>query len=229
MKEKGMGRTRLGRFAAVTIPATVATAGLGFAVLQGMVGASISSATPFQVAGATATGDDLELTANNVSTAADDGTASGDVADSSEGTGTNKKDALVSLKNGSVSDLCMAADTQTPLGTLGLKIQSSGDVSLGSGWTDLSADSLAADSATLPTTDIGYAQGDLAEQAAANSAGYSEGGFSLATDVTDAAKSDTGGISLTNLDVDAYALTLSGLSLNNLSISPEFGSVEGSC
>ncbi|MFT4287167.1 DUF6230 family protein [Nocardioides sp.] len=212
-----MGRTRLGRFAAVAVPATVVSAGLGVAILQGMVGAALSSATAFQVAGSAATGDELELTANNV-TAAN--------SEASAGTGTAKKDALVSLQNGAVEDLCLAADTTTPLGVLGIKITSAGSVSLGSGWTDLSADSLGASQATLPTTDIGYSQSDLAHQDNTTSSGYADGGFSLATDVNN---STSGGISLTDLDASVYALTLNGLTLNNLSISPTLGSVEGTC
>ncbi len=219
MIEKGMGRTRLGRFAAVAVPATVVSAGLGVAILQGMVGAALASSTPFQVAGSSATGDELELTANNVTSAVSE-------ADGSDTNATPKKDALVSLQNGAVTDLCLAADTTTPFGTLGIKIVSGGTVSLGSGWTDLSADSLAADSATLPTTDIGYAQSQLAHQDASTSTGYADGGFSLATNVNNAT---AGGISLDGLDASVYALTLDGLTLNDLSIVPTLGSVEGTC
>ncbi len=215
MIEKGMGRTRLGRFAAITVPATVATAGLGFAMLQGMVGAALASATSFDVTGSQATGDALELTANYVSAAASDADA----------TATNKKDALVSLKNGVVTDLCLAADTAVPvLGTLGIKITAAGDVSLGSGYTDLAADSLTGAQADLGQTKIGYAQTELLHQDnATTSPGYTEGGFSLAT--TDA----VGAVDIQGLDAKVYALTLDGLSISNLAIAAQTGSVEGTC
>ena len=214
MKQKGMGATRLGRFAAVTVPATVVTAGLGLAITQGMVGAALASATSFQVGGTAATGDGMELTANYTSS------ATSDVDD----TVTNKKDALVTLKNGAVQDMCLAADTAVPvIGTLGLKIEANGNTSLGAGYTDLAADSLNGASAVLGETKIGYAQSDLIHQDGTTSPGYAEGGFSLAT--SEAA----GAVNITGLDAQVYALTLSGLSLSNLAISATAGTVEGSC
>ena len=214
MKQKGMGATRLGRFAAVTVPATVVTAGLGLAITQGMVGAALASATSFQVGGTAATGDGMELTANYTSS------ATSDVDD----TATNKKDALVTLKNGAVQDMCLAADTAVPvIGTLGLKIEANGNTSLGAGYTDLAADSLNGASAVPGETKIGYAQSDLTHQDGTTSPGYAEGGFSLAT--SEAA----GSVNITGLDAQVYALTLSGLSLSNLAISATAGTVEGSC
>ncbi len=59
-KEMGMGRTRLGRFAAVTVPATLLTAGLGVAMLQGMVGAVLSSADGFTLNSDRITSDGLK-------------------------------------------------------------------------------------------------------------------------------------------------------------------------
>ena len=214
MKQKGMGATRLGRFAAVTVPATVVTAGLGLAITQGMVGAALTSATSFQVGGTAATGDGMELTANYTSS------ATSDVDD----TATNKKDALVTLKNGAVQDMCLAADTAVPvIGTLGLKIEANGNTSLGAGYTDLAADSLNGASAVLGETKIGYAQSDLTHQDGTTSPGYAAGGFSLATSEA------TGSVNITGLDAQVYALTLSGLSLSNLAISATAGTVEGSC
>lgn len=214
MKQKGMGATRLGRFAAVTVPATVATAGLGLAITQGMVGAALASATSFDVAGTSATGDGMELTANFTEAATSDVNAAT----------TNKKDALVSLKNGAVTDMCLAADTAVPvIGTLGLKITSAGSTSLGAGYTDLAADSLAGSAATLGQTKIGYAQQELTHQDGTTSGGYAEGGFSLAT--TEA----PGAVDIADLNAKVYALTLSGLTLSNLNISASATPVEGTC
>lgn len=216
MKEKGMGRTRLGRFAAITVPATVATAGLGFAVVTGLVSANLASATSFDIAGDAATGDALELTANYTEGATTDTDASVQ----------NKNAALVSLKNGAVQNLCLAADTAVPVvGTLGLKIESTGNVSLGPGWTDLAAVSLQSDEATLGTTAIGYAQTELDHQPTlgASNFGYAEGGFSLAT------QEAAGAVDLDGLDASVYALTLDGLNLANLNIALSTTPVEGTC
>lgn len=213
MKEKGMGRTRLGRFAAVTIPATVASVGLGAAMLNGMVGAALASSSAFQVTGSQATGDGMELTANYVEAA----TSETDI------TVDEKADALVSLKNGALTDMCLAADTNVPVvGTLGIKIQSSGEVGLGSDWTDLAANSLNGDTADLGTTHIGFAQDDLVHQDATTSNGYRAGGFGMQT-------VGNGSVDIGGLDAELYALTLDGLSLANLAISATPGGVAGTC
>ncbi len=208
-----MGRTRLGRFAAVTVPATVASVGLGAAMLNGMVGAALASSTSFQVTGSQATGDGMELTANYVSAATSE----------TDATSTSKSDALVSLKNGTISDMCLAADTTVPvIGILGIKIESSGDVSLGSDWTDLAANTLGGDTAALGETHIGFAQNDLTHQDATTSNGYAAGGFGMET-------TGDGSVDIGNLDADLYALTLDGLTLQNLAIAATPGKVEGSC
>lgn len=209
-----MGRTRLGRFAAITVPATAVSVGLGAAMLNGMVGAALASSSSFQVTGDSAKGTGMELTANYVQAATSDANA----------TPTNKSDALVSLKDGVVSNMCLAADTDV-LGfqLLGIKITSSGDVSLGTGWTDLSADSLGGSHAELGETLIGYAQADLAHQDAQTSPGHTPGGFSMKTsDGQDA-------VDISDLDSQLYALTLAGLSLDNLAISASTTAVEGTC
>lgn len=214
MKEQGTGRTRLGRFAAVTIPATIASVGLGAAMLNGMVGAALASSSSFQVTGDSAKGTGMELTANYVSAATSD----------SDDTASNKKDALVSLKDGTIANMCLAADTQVAgFQALGLKITSTGNVSLGTGWTDLAADALGGSQAVLGETLIGYAQSDLDHQDALTSPGYSEGGFSMKT--SDGATA----VDITDLDSELYALTLAGLSLNDLAISASGAQVEGTC
>lgn len=217
MIEKGMGRTRLGRFAAITVPATIATAGLGFAMLQGMVGAALASSSSFVVKGSQTTGDSMELTANYVKTA---------TSETNSSTSANSKDAMVSIRNGKVTNMCLAADTTVPVvGVLGLKIASTGTVNLGTGWTDLATDSLNGATAVLGSTRIGYAQSDLGHQsamAAADNLGYQQGAFSMATgDAT-----STGTVNIGGLDAKVYALTLNGLSMSNLAISAVTGTVE---
>lgn len=251
MKQKGMGRTRAVRFAAVTIPATVAAAGLGFAVVQGMVGATLASSTGFVIQSDRAGGSQMELTASGV------GHAASDQNDSS----ANGPTALVSLKGGAVSNMCLGADTKIPLLNtyVGLKIGSSTPVNLGSGWTELNAGSLSSGKTVLPQTDIGYAVGgssiteqlqDPAQSASATGNG-APGGFSLGTDVTNSSGVTQGGqpgnsggapaantapqittnsftpgsVDIDNLDANVYSMTMSGLTLNSMSIKPTLGGV----
>jgi hypothetical protein len=213
MKETGMGRTRLGRFAAVTVPATAVTLGLGFAMVQGMVSAQLSATDPFKVKAANATADGLELSLRGATVAAsqDDGTNS-----------TDKKSALVTLKNGKITDLKLCADQPLPgpLGTLGLTLSATGEVPLGA-TTDLSADAVNAANAVLPATDIGIAQSQLEHQSTV--AGGRAGGFGLNT------AGAAGSVKLDGLDADAYSLSLSGLTVSNLSIAPQLGSAMAGC
>lgn len=201
MREKGMGRTRLGRFAALTVPATIATAGLGFAIVQGMVAANLSAADPFTVAGTEARGTGLELSLRGAETA---------TANNNDDV-TTKKSALVTLKQGTIDGLCLAVNQPVPiLGNIGLNITAPGTTSLGD--VDLSADSIAAGATTLPQTSIGVAQSALPSQSGIAN-GYQEGGFGLLA---------SGNVTLANLDADVYALTLESLEFGSgLTIAPQ--------
>ncbi|WP_203336422.1 DUF6230 family protein [Nocardioides limicola] len=200
MKEKGMGRTRLGRFAAVTVPATAASLGLGLAIVQGSVSASLSSAEPFQVASPAAAGTGLELSMRAATTA----TSNADVSP------TSKKSAMVTLKGGSLNGLCLAANQDTIIGNIGLTIASPSNVSVGD--LDISADSVTADTATLPYTEIGIAENELDHQ---SSTSANPGGFGMQSD---------GAVSLAGLEATAYGLTLAnGLTLADLQIAPVLG------
>ena len=200
-----MGRTRLGRFAAVTVPATIATAGLGFAMVQGLVTAQLSAAEPFQVKGSSTTGEGLELSLRAAETATSD----------TDDTATSNKSALVTLKDGVVNDLCLAANQATGLPLLpniGLTINAAGATELGD--VNLSADSISSSAATLPQTDIGVAQSQLDTQSGVTN-GYREGGWGLES---------TGNVSLTAMDADVYALSLQGLTFGSgLTIAPTAG------
>lgn len=213
MKEKGMGRTRLGRLAAVTIPATAVTVGFGVAIIQGAVTAQLSATDAFKVKGASATATGLELSMRGASVAASQ--SDGDPANA-----VQKKSALVTLANGKVTDLKLCADQPlpAPLGVLGLTVSAVGEVNLGTS-VDLSADAVKAGVATLPSTEIGVAQSQLDHQSTV-AQGYNAGGFGLES---------TGAVNLAGLDADAYGLTLGGVTLNNLNITPQLGSAESNC
>lgn len=204
MKVKGMGRTRLGRLAAVTVPATVVSLGFGYAMLQGMVSAQLSAAQPFQVTGESATATGLETSLRSVTTA----------TTNDNGAETEKKSALLTLKDGKVNDLCLAANQPVPiLGNIGLNLTAGGSVNLGA-VTDLNADDVAAAAATLPRTEIGVAQSQLDHQQGV-AKGYAPGGWGLES---------TGAVSLTDLDADTYALSLGSLDLSSgLRILPKLG------
>jgi len=211
MKEKGMGRTRLGRLAVVTVPATVASLGFGLAITQGLVSASIASANTFQVAGSNAAASGLELSLRGASVATSD----------ADGTSTQKKSALVTLKNGTITDLCMAVNQSTgitALPNIGLTIKAAGDTALGTS-VDLNADKIdSTGTTTLPTTSIGVSEQELTQPKDATT-GYRPGGFGMVSGKATGAV--TGDVTIPALKAQAYGLTLSnGLSLTNLSIAP---------
>lgn len=203
MKEQGMGRTRLGRLAAVTIPATAASLGLGYAIIQGAVVAQLSAAKPFDVKAASANADGLELSLQG----ADVATSDDDIAT------TTKKAAKVTLINGRVTDMCLAANQSgiPVIGSLGLTISAGGQVPLGT--TTLNADSITTTgTAALGHTEIGVAESELDNQAPDS---INPGGFGMESDEP---------LSMQGLNAKTYALELSGLTLaSGLSIVPEIG------
>jgi hypothetical protein len=215
MKEKGMGRTRLGRFAAVTVPATALSLGFGFAIVNGAMAASLSASDPFKVKGVSATADGLELSLRNATKATSDTVGTAD-------TGANHS-ALVTLANGKINTLKMCVDQ--PIGlpglpVIGLVLNVPGDTALGAA-TDISATSVSAATANLGATEIGIAQSQLDHQSTV--AGAHAGGFGLET-------TGLGSVQLGALNADAYALSLGGLNLaSGLTIAPSASAVEATC
>lgn len=207
MIKKGTGRTKLGRFAALAVPGTVVAGGLGFAILQGMVAAQLSSANAFQIQGERALGDGLELSLRDATTAVSD--ANGDA--------TQNKSALVTLYNGRINGgMCLAANNSAPIvGNIGLVLNIRDDVSLGN--VDLSADAVRAGGYTsLPSTRIGVAEKELDHQSSVP--GGHAGAFGLES---------TGDVELNQLDADVYAIQLGGLELaSGLDIIPKLGRAE---
>lgn len=189
------GRTRLGRFAAITVPAALASAGLGFAVIQGMASAALSAAEPFELGSKQMSASSLQLNldAASAATSATDATAG------------YKKAARAEVTDTKLSTLCLAAGHKLPvLGeVLGLKIESPSEVAVGD--VTLQADALNASTAKLPKTSIGVASTWDDD---------TKGGFGLKS---------TGDVTLDDLDAKAYALDISGLTLQDLAISPQVG------
>ncbi|HET7734406.1 MAG TPA: DUF6230 family protein [Nocardioidaceae bacterium] len=198
-----MGRTRLGRLAAVTVPATAMSLGFGYAIVQGAVTAQLSAANPFEVTATSATADGLELSLQGA-TAATSNTST---------TPATKKAAKVTLINGKVTNMCLAANQANipVLGSLGLTISATGEVPLGT--TTLNADSVSSSgAAVLGHTSIGVAESELDNQAAQST---NPGGFGMESDEP---------LSLAGLNAKAYALELGGLTLaDGLSIAPVIG------
>lgn len=189
------GRTRLGRFAAITVPAALASAGLGFAVIHGMASAALSSAEPFELGS-------KQMTASGLQLNLDAASAATSVTDATSG---YKKAARAEVTDTKLSTLCLAAGHQLPvLGeVLGLKIESPSEVVVGD--VTLQADALNASTAKLPQTSIGVASTWDDD---------TKGGFGLKS---------TGSVTLDDLDAKAYALDISGLTLQDLAISPQVG------
>jgi hypothetical protein len=208
MVEQGMGRTRLSRLAAITVPAAAASLGLGLAIATGLVSATLSSADGFELGSTQASADNLalQLASANAATSV------------SDATGTDKEAALVSLKNGHLNGMCLAANQVLPklvsgfFPNVGLKLTStSPDVNVGD--INLSAYSVDSGSSQLPPTDIGIASSQTG-QTGGNSG--NDGGFGLRTNAT---TTDHTAVQLNDMKASAYAITLtSGLSLSNMSI-----------
>lgn len=207
MIEKGMGRTRLGRFAAVTVPAAVATAGLGFAIVTGSVSAALSSAGGFDVGGSAARADGMLLTLNQTDTA----TSSTNI------TAKDQEAALVTLQDGFLDGMCLAANQSLPfVGTIGLKLAATGTVGVGD--IDLNASQVNTGAATLPSTTIGIAASAVGQTgvAAGNTGGFGLKTNAQGTTGDDAAASN---VKLADLSAKAYQLTLNnGLAVDGLDI-----------
>lgn len=195
MTRSTQGRTRLGRFAAVTLPAALVSAGLGFAVIQGSASAALSSAEPFQLGSERMSSTGLRLNL-------DAATAANSTTDPSA---TYKRAARADVTDTKLSTLCLAASHKVPVlgDVLGLKIESPTEVEVGD--VTLQADALNASKAKLPKTSIGVASTWDDD---------TKGGFGLKS---------SGSVALDDLDAQAYALDISGLTLNDLAISPQVG------
>lgn len=200
MVEKGMGRVRLGRFAAVTVPAAIASAGLGLAIVQGMVSATLSSADGF----------DLKtdgLTATTLSVAP----GAAQVAGSANGAAT----ALARVGDAHLDRMCIGVNQALPTSVLGLSrlgvdvVSSDSDVELDN--VDLNASDLTAGASVLNDTTVGVAQSQTDFATGTQPDAYAANGFALTSNDVD----------LDQVDSKAYAVTLSGgLALSGLSIKP---------
>jgi hypothetical protein len=198
MKIKGEGRTRLTRFAAITIPATIATAALGVAVLEGAVAATLSSAGGFQLASTQLNTNTLKLRPGTTN----DGSAEA-VAYAETGATTT----LNTLCLGVTQPISIAG---VPITKLGLKVSST-DPSVSVPSVSLNAGSLAGGSTTLANVNAGIAQstvGFSGPDGTNSTTGYVASGFGLTS----------GSGTIGNLKATSYAITLNSLGVQNLNI-----------
>lgn len=202
MKEQGMGRVRITRFAALTVPAGIASVGLGVAIVQGMVAATLSSADGFEL-------NSNKITATSLSMRA--GVTQAGTTTNNVGT------ALARVDTASLDKMCVGVNQAIPLiGRVGLKIDSS-DSSIGLDTVDLNARSLDTATSSLTNTTIGMAQSgtSFAADSDADKAatGYDPTGFAMRSGGA------AGDISLANVAAKSYAVTLAGgLTLDALKI-----------
>lgn len=214
MKEMGMGRVRLGRFAAVTVPAAVVSVGLGVAMLQGAVSASLSSTNPFKVTAATGSGSGVELSLRAAQAAASQTDASA----------ADKQSAFVTLHDGTVNTVCLAANQPTGLPlipNIGLKISLPGSVALGES-VDLNAQGVTTD-ATLKNVSVGVAQQELNHQAGV-AEGANVGGFGIESgEGAGAVANDTSNVDLSNINADVFQVALSSIGLTGVTLTPTTG------
>ncbi|MFC5999340.1 hypothetical protein ACFP6A_11505 [Quadrisphaera sp. GCM10027208] len=202
MEGQTAGRTRLGRFAAITVPATVAAGGLGLAMVQGMVGAAISSADGFSLQSKAITSDSLKVRPGQA-----EATTGADETVYAETGGTTNANGIT-----------VTAQVPLPvLGTAELHINST-DPTIGLGSVILNAKTLAmtdgengadggSSGAVLDGVALGVAQSE-AGFAANPGTGYVADGFALTA----------GSSTLNNLDAQTYAIQLEGLEVEDLSL-----------
>lgn len=194
-----LGHTSLGRFAAVTVPAALVSAGMGYAMLTGMVGAVISSTGGFNLS-TSLTADSLKMR-----------TGATEIGSAGNNQGTIYAQTQGSVANG--LNVVTPKVEVLPGLSLNLGITSS-DPQINLGNVALNAASLNTPSgATMANVTLGQSQADAGFNPA--DPGYVADGFAL-----QAAQSNgkTGEQVLNNLSAQAYAVKLSSLSLSSLSI-----------
>lgn len=196
-----MGRTRVKRFAAVTIPATLLSAGLGVAMLQGMVGAVLSSASGFTL-------ESNQITSNGLKarTGAAD-VAGGDQATIYAETGSTTTADQIHVTTPGVNIPFLSQSAY-------LTIDST-DPSISLGSVGLNAKTLnTPNGASLGTTTIGVAQSAAGFTDTTAESGYVADAFALTSSSA----------SLPDVNATAYAVTLTSLDLSNLSLGVHLGS-----
>lgn len=200
MHEEGMGRTRLTRFAAVTVPASLLAAGLGVAMLQGMVGAVLASADGFTLNSDRITSDGLKARTGAANV------AGGNQATIYAETGSNTNASGIEV---------VTPDVTIPLLNLPAHLEvKSTDTTIALGSVGLNAKTLdTPDGAKLGTTTIGVAQSEAGFANKETSSGYVGDAFALTSSSAD----------LPNVNAKAYAITLQSLDLDNLSLSVALG------
>ncbi|MFI5622339.1 DUF6230 family protein [Nocardioides sp. NPDC051685] len=194
-----LGHTSLGRFAAVTLPAAIVSAGMGYAMLSGMVGAVISSTGGFNLS--------TNLTADSLKMR----TGATEVGSTGNNQGTIYAQTQGSVANG--LNVVTPRVEVLPGLSLNLGITSS-DPQINLGNVALNAASLNTPSgATMANVTLGQSQADAGFDPAGP--GYVADGFALQAAQT---SGRSGEQVLNNLSAQAYAVQLSSLSLSSLSI-----------
>lgn len=183
-------------------------------MLQGAVSASLSSTNPFKVTAATGSGSGVELSLRAAQAAASQTDASA----------ADKQSAFVTLHDGTVNTVCLAANQPTGLPlipNIGLKISLPGSVALGES-VDLNAQGVTTD-ATLKNVSVGVAQQELNHQAGV-AEGANVGGFGIESgEGAGAVANDTSNVDLSNINADVFQVALSSIGLTGVTLTPTTG------
>lgn len=207
MQETTLGRTRWGRFTAVTGVAGVAMATLGIALAQGLLAASFNvNGKPFQIESAALAGDGFGAIMDNVTKDNADGTTSGQAV------------ARAGFQTANLNGLC-AAVHQSVLGlpfTLKIAAGNPNDAV-----NDIAAQDLVLDgesvnaNATMNGLALGKSADDVKMGTSTGSLGGTPGNFGLQSNTAN----------LNGLHAEAYAATIAGtINLTGLSLAIESGS-----
>lgn len=222
---KGEGRTRFGRFAAVAIPATVASAGLGVAIVQGMVSATLASADAFTLTSSQITSDSLVVAGGAVD---DNATIYAQTGGGTKANGVNiTADAALpsvvsSVINKSTAELTISSTDSSvalPNVVLNAKTLAVTDPDAKAGGTN--TDGTVGNAATNAAAGMSDVQLGITSQSAGVADGTGTAPGNGAYD-PNAFALKAGQSVLNNVSAQAYAITLSGLALDNLSLGVAF-------
>lgn len=145
-------------------------------------------------------------------------------ASQTDATSADKQSAFVTLHDGTVNAVCLAANQPTGLpviSNIGLKIQLPGAVALGDS-VDLNAQGVTTD-AVLKNVSVGVAQQELNHQSSVTN-GANLGGFGIESgESAGGTANDVTNVDLDNVNADVFQVNLASIGLTGVTLTPTTG------
>ena len=211
--EPGMGHVRLSRAAMLAVPSALAAAGMGAAMLQGMVGATLSSAQGFTLQSTAIHSSGLKLRPGVATVAG--GNSKTLYAETGTTTSAHGVDINAAVNTGLplIGTITLSLSSSDPQISLGSIILNAKDLTVADKNTAVNATNASNSAAALQNVDLGIAQSQAGftdtTDAAGKASGYSGDGFAITAGNSD----------LNNVNAQAFAIHLAGLAVDQLSIS----------